>query len=221
MSENQRPSGLLRSLAILLMALTVLFTLMGGIGTTCVAFGAEKYTSMLGLVPYKPLYQILVFVSIVAGVWGIIIMRNLVRGGAKLYRNALLMLITGAVTSGIQTAVSQAVRGSSAPVNVRFAITAFTLIVFLLFRLPPLWNKLQFTQSMGKGAKDRASGAALMICSIITLSTYYWTQSSHLAAWIDVIRMPLLVGGWTLAVTGIGCYGRPLFILKNMLGKLH
>ena len=203
MSENKRPSSVLRSIAIILMALAVLFTLMGGIGTTCVAFGAEKYESMKGLVPYKLLYQALVFISIAAGIWGIFIIVNLIRGGVKLYRNAILMLIIGAVTSGIQTAVSQAVRGSSAPVNLRFGITIFTLLVFLVFRLPPLWDRMRFTQSMKKGSSKSAAGTALIVSGFFTLTTYYWTGPTHLTAWIDVIRMPLLVGGCTLAFSGI------------------
>ena len=157
MSNDQKPSTLLRSIAIILFSLTVLFTLMGAVGTTCVAFGAENYESMQGLVPYKPLYQVLVYVSIAAGIWGVIIIVNLVRGGKNLYRNVLIMLIIGAVTSGIQTFVSQSVRGSSAPVNIRFYITDFTLIVFLLFRLPPIWKLMKFDRSMKKQSHKKAS----------------------------------------------------------------
>ena len=68
----------------------------------------------------------------------------LVRGGETAYRNALIVLVVGAVTSGIQTFVSQSVRGSSAPVNMRFAVTVFTLIVFLIFRIPSIWRRMMF-----------------------------------------------------------------------------
>ncbi len=202
MSENKRPSGVLRSVAIILMAITVFFTIVGGIGTTCVAFGAEKYDSMVGLVPYKPLYQALVFISIAAGIWGVFIVIKLVRGGANVYRNAIIMLVIGAVTAGIQTAVSQAVRGSSAPANIRFYITAFALIVFLLFRIPPIWDQMKFDQSMKKDAKKTAAGASLFVCGVVALTTYYWTGPTHLAEWIDIIRIPLLAGGWGMVLTG-------------------
>ena len=71
MTDQQRPSKLGRIVALILMGLTVFVTLMGGIGTTCVALGAENYDSMVGLVPYKPLYQVLVVLSVAAGIWGI------------------------------------------------------------------------------------------------------------------------------------------------------
>ena len=217
MSENKRPSIVLRSIAIILMVLTVLFTLMGGIGTTCVAFGAENYDSMKGLIPYKPLYQALVFISIAAGIWGIIIIINLVRGGIKLYRNAIIMLVIGAVTSGIQMAVSQAVRGSSAPVNFRFYITAFTLVIFLLFRLPPIWDNMQFPQSLKKKAKKSMAGTSLFVCGIIVLATYYWSAPTHLASWIDVLRLPIIVSGWILAFSGIILVGS--LFLDKILGQ--
>ena len=144
----------------------------------------------------------MVFISIAAGIWGIVIIVNLVRGGNKLYRNAVIMLIIGTVTSGIQTTVSQSVRGSSAPVNIRFYITAFTLLVFLIFRIPPIWDKIQLTKSM----KKRATGTTLIVCGIITLTTYVWTAPTHLAAWIDIIRSPLLAGGLAMIISGISSF---------------
>ena len=203
MSNTQKPSALFRSLAIILMALTVLFTLMGGIGTTCVAFGAEKYDSMKGLVPYKPLYQALVFISIAAGIWGVVIIVKLVRGGNKLYLHAIIMLIIGTVTSGIQTAVSQSVRGSSAPVNIRFYITTFTLIIYLLFRIPAIWERIQFDKSMKDRSNKTATGASLIVCGIIMLTTYYWTGSTHFVDWIDIIQIPLIGGGVSMLLSGI------------------
>jgi len=52
--NKHRPSKVLRGIVIALFGLTVTFTLLGAVGTTCVAFGAEKYDSMIPLVPYKP-----------------------------------------------------------------------------------------------------------------------------------------------------------------------
>ena len=48
--NGHRPSKVLRGVAITPMGITVAFTLLGGAGTTCVAFGAEKYESMAALV---------------------------------------------------------------------------------------------------------------------------------------------------------------------------
>jgi len=175
----------------------------GGIGTTCVALGAENYDGMEGLIPFKPLYQILVVLSIAAGIWGISVMVSLVRGGDKAYRNALIVLIAGAVTSGIQTAVSQAVRGSSAPASVRFAVTLFTLIVFLIFRIPSIWRKMMFDHSLKGEPTQTAGGAAFAICGIMTSTAPSWVAQTHMEPWISGIRTPLMIVGLALLLAGV------------------
>lgn len=202
MAETPQPWKFGRILALVFMGLTIFFTLTGGIGTTCVALGAEKYESMVGLVPYKPLYQALVVISIAAGIWGIPIMVALVRGAQNAYRNALIMLIVGAVASGIQTAVSQSVRGSSAPANVRFAITAFTLVAYLLFLLPPIWLKMAFDQPLKSNSARTASGAAFAVCGLLTLSAPLWVAQTHKAPWISRVRTPLALIGLGIALCG-------------------
>ena len=204
MSEKKQPSRFLRVIAVILMSLTVLMTLMGGAGTTCVALGAEKYDSMVGLVPYKPLYLLFVIVSLVTGVWGIPVTISLVHGSSKAYRNALIVLIPGALTSGLQMVISQAVRGASAPANMRFYLTVFTLVVFLLFRIPPVWDRVDFSQSLKGRGKGAAGGIALIVCGVVALSTYLWVGPTHLFAWIDVLRTPIFAGGWLMSLLGIG-----------------
>ncbi len=209
MAEKSNPGPkILRAIAVTLMGLTVVFTVLGGAGTTCVAFGAEKYGSMASLVPYKPLYQALVVISLAVGIWGIPVTIALVRGGGTAYRNALLVLLVGAFSAGIQMGVSQTVRGSSAPVNVRFYVTAFTLVIFLLLRLPPLWKRVDFTQPMrGAGPAPAAAGTALAVCGIITLATPVWAGPTHMSStgsnWVNVLLVPLAVGGLGMVLAGI------------------
>ena len=217
--KNERgPSKVLRGIAVTLMAITVVFTLLAGVGTTCVALGAENYGSMAVLVPYKPLYQVLVIITLAVGIWGIPVTVSLVRGGPKVYRNALLVLIIGVISAGIQTAVSQAVRGSSAPVNVRFALTLFALVVFLLFRLPPLWQRLDFAQSVRGASKGASAGTALIVCGIIILTTPLWAAPTHLSPsgenWVHVIQTPLMLSGSLLLLAGVG-------LLSAAIGRVH
>lgn len=207
-NRGSGPSAILRGIAVTLMGLTVLFTLLAGAGTTCVAFGAEKYGSMVSLVPYKPLYQVLVVISLAVGVWGIPVTIALVRGGVTAYRNALLVLLIGALSAGIQMGVSQSVRGSSAPVNVRFYLTAFTLVVFLVLRLPPLWERVDFSQPMrGAGQAAAAAGTALLVCGLITLATPIWAGPTHMSPagsnWVNALQASLMVSGWAMMLAGI------------------
>ena len=162
---------------------------------------------MAALVPYKTLYQAFVVLSLVVGIWGIPVTVSLVRGGAKAYRNALLVLIIGALSGGIQMVVSQRVRGSSAPVNIRFYVTAFTLVVFLLLRLPLLWKRVDFSQSMrGDGTKAASAGTALVVCAVITLTTSIWAGPTHTSPtgynWVHVLQVPLGMAGWVMMLAG-------------------
>lgn len=202
MSENRKPSKLLRIVAIVLMSLTVFVTILGGAGTTCVALGAEKFGSMAVLAPFKPLYLAFVVVSLGIGIWGIPVTLTLIRGGDAAYRNALTVLIAGAVVSGTHTAVSQALRGASAPASWRFYINLVTLVVFLLFRLPSVRDRVDFTQSMRGSGKRTSGGTALIVCGLVALTTYLWAGSTHLSSWIDVLRVPLLSGGWGMLLAG-------------------
>ena len=154
---------------------------------------------MAALVPYKPLYQALVVISLVVGIWGIPVTVSLVRGGEKVYRNALLVLLLGAISAGIQMGVSQSVRGASAPVNMRFFLTLFTLAVFLLLRLPPVWRRVDFTQPLKGGSTGASAGTALIVCGIITLTTPLWAGPTHLSPmgdnWVSALQTPLTVSG--------------------------
>jgi hypothetical protein len=207
--NGRRLSRILRGVALTLMGLTVTFTLLGGVGTTCVALGAEKYDSMAALVPYKPLYQALVVISLVMGVWGIPVTFALIRGGSSVYRNALLVLIVGTLSAGIQTGVSQAVRGSSAPVNIRFYISALTLVIFLLLRLPPIWEKVDYWRSTkGKETRGASAGIAAMVCGIVVLTTHLWVGATHTpvsgSSWVEELAIPLRASGWALVLAGTG-----------------
>lgn len=204
---GRRPSKVLRGIAVTLMGIAVAITLLAGVGTTCVAFGAENYRSMAALVPYKPLYQALVVISLAVGIWGIPVTVSLVRGGEKAYRHALLVLLLGTVSAGIQMGVSQSVRGASAPVNMRFFITLFTLAVFLLLRLPPVWQRVDFSRPMRGGSTGASAGTALAVCGIIVLTTPLWAGPTHLSPlgenWIRVLQMPLLLSGLGMLLAGL------------------
>jgi hypothetical protein len=201
------------------MGLTVVFTLLGGIGTTCVAFGAENYDSMASLVPYKLLYQAFVMISVAIGVWGIPVIVALVRGSPVAYRNALLNLVAGALSAGAQMLVSQSIRGSSAPVNMRFYFTAFTLVCFLLLRLPGVRERVDFSQAArGKTSGPASVGAAFVACGLVTLTTPVWAGFSHMSSagenWVELLGAPLRIGGW--AMVGVGLVGLLVAVVNSV-----
>lgn len=199
-------SSILRGVTFVLLSLAALFTLLGGIGTTCVAFAAENWESMAALVPVKPVFQVLVVISIAAAVYGILAIVRLGKSKPAAYRDVLIFLVVGLVTSAIQYYFSLTLRGKTAPNNVRLYVTVLALIVFLLLRLPPAWKASGFGQnSSGKPSVSGPTGMALLLCGLVTLTTPLWAAPTHLLNGentVSVLLPHLLAGGIALILAG-------------------
>ena len=66
---SQKTGSTLRIVAIVLVAASAAFTLLGGAGTTCVAFNAAEYGNAFKMfIPFAPTYQLFVYISLVTGI---------------------------------------------------------------------------------------------------------------------------------------------------------
>jgi hypothetical protein len=208
----------LRGLGIVLLALTVLITLLGAIGTTCVAFGAEKWgPRMAALIPVKPIFQLLVVLSLGAGILGLVATVGLARRRAGAYRLALISLVTGLLTSGIQMYFSATLRGSTAPNNFRVYLTALTLVFMLALRLPGLWERSGFGGSGAGSGTASGAGIALAITGLMTLTTPMWLRSTHMIDGVNTVEVLL----WPLMFAGVGLLLGGLAVLKWPRGSRH
>ena len=81
MNNNSFGAKTLRFVGIVLMALTGGFTLLGGVGTTCVALNPTGFgESMAKLAPLQWLYILFVLAGVALGVMGIRATIQLIRG---------------------------------------------------------------------------------------------------------------------------------------------
>lgn len=204
---NRKPFAFLRVLAIVLLSLTAAMTLLGAIGTTCVAFNAEQYgPRMAVLIPVKPIFQVLVFVSLAAGLFGVYAIVRLARGRGGAYQQALLFLIVGLIASGIQFYYSLTLRGSTAPNNIRLYLTGITLLALVLLRLPGIWQRSGFGEGLsGPGNFRGSGGAALFLCGLFTMTTPLWAAPTHIIdGWntVTVLLWPLMAAGAILMALG-------------------
>ncbi len=191
---------ILRVVAIILMGLTAAFTLMGGAGTTCVALAAEKFgEKMAPIAPYKWLYVIFVLVTIAIGVIGVRAVVALIKKRLNAYRDSMIVLALGIVVGAIHMAVSRSLRGASQPVDMVVYTTVLTLFVFLLFRIPAVWEGIAFEKS-GGGKNDLRNAAAitLVLCGVLTLTVQYWAGPTHMFSGINYADV------WHTAFTIIG-----------------
>lgn len=205
----------LRIIGIILLGVTAVITLLGGIGTTCVALNAAKYDGMEAIAQYQWLYIFYVLSGIVIGVLGIWVAVALVRGKTNAYRNALIVLVDGLVVGGLHMATSRALRGSSMPKDFIVYATALTLIVFLLFRIPGIWQKMNL-DGHDDSAVGLGAGAALIVGGVATLTVQLWAGPTHVINGInyaDVWHTPLTIIGWLAVLLGSAVLGR--FVLRE------
>jgi hypothetical protein len=204
---NQKPSRFLRILVIGLLSLTAAMTLLGAIGTTCVAFNAENYgPRMAALIPVKPNFQLLVLISLAAGLFGVYAIVQLARGRQNAYQQVLIFLLVGLIASGVQYYYSLTLRGSTAPNNIRLYLTGLALIVFLLIRLPGIWQRTGFGGEMVSGGNlNGAGGVALFLCGLLAITTPAWAAPTHVIDGSNtayVLFWPLLITGACLILLG-------------------
>jgi hypothetical protein len=204
---------IIRIVAIILMGMTAAMNLLGGIGTTCAAFSNNVGYRMafIELKDYRWLYQIFVVTTIIIGLAGIWATVKLVRGGSNVYRDVLIILVIGTIVAGIHYFTSMALRGKAAPANVKFYLNIFTLIVFLVFRIPSIWKNLDFNSPGGKNETNSGAGLAAIMIGTLTLTIFSWAGPSHTfftENWTYVLQVPLTLVGIGLLLMGIGLLGR-------------
>jgi len=85
----------------------------------------------------------------------------------------------GLVIGGIHMIASEALRGSSMSVNYNMYINALTLLVFLLFRIPSIWEKVDFNHVKGKIDGGSAAGSEMIVAGVLTLTVHIWVGATH------------------------------------------
>ena len=208
MSTNSFLAKLLRFIGIVLMALTGGFTLLGGVGTTCAALAPTKYDSMKALAPFQWLYLIFVLAGIVIGIWGIWSTVKLVRGTPDSYRMSLQALVAGVLTGGFHIFMSRMLRGKSMPVDAVVYTTIFTLVIFLLFKIPGIWQGVDFTKAKASDSK-KAGGTAAIAVGLLTLTIQYTMGPTHTWGsfnYADAFNTSMTLIGIGLLLLGTGIF---------------
>ncbi len=205
---NDKTGKTFRIAAIVMMGLTAAMNILGGIGTTCAAFGLTKGYRMAFaalLKDHQWLYQTFVFVTTIIGLFGVWAVLRLLKGKSNAYRDTLIILVVGTMVNGYHYYMSQTLRGKAAPANVVFYFNAFTLLIFLLIKLPGLRERVSFDEPGGE--EDVAGGLTAFIAGMLTLTTALWIGPSHMPEgvnWTLALEVPLTLVGGALALGGLG-----------------
>ncbi len=208
MSSNSFFAKSLRFIGIVLMGLTGGFTLLGGIGTTCAALFPTKFGSMAALAPFQWLYILFVLTGIALGIYGIRATIMLIKGADNAYRDTLYILLAGAVIGFSHMEMSRMLRGMSMPVDAVVYTTVLTLVIFLLFRIPFIWQGVNFEKGSTKSNLP-AGGAAAILLGIMTLTIQFTMGSTHTwggVNYADAFNTSMTVIGVGLLILGVGLF---------------
>lgn len=205
--RNKWWAKLLRIVAIVLLSLAAVVTLMGGAGTTCVALNPTGFDGKFAAIaPFQWLWILFVLIGIAAGVLGVGAVVLLIKGTKNAYRAALTALLLGVVVNAIHLLASRALRGASMPVDAVLYANVLTLIVFLLLRLPGVWQGVNFEKSSRDQQTGRfAAAIALGAAGLLTLTIQFPMASTHTidgVNYADVWHTTLSLLGGGLIATG-------------------
>ncbi len=210
---KNRFGSAVRAVLIILMGATTVMTLLGAVGTACLAWNGDKYgPAFKWIIPYMTNYQVVVYLSLAAGVAMAIVAYAIARGDRWFYLGALITLLIGGGTVAYQMYMTSTLRNitflAAAPANVRFYITLLTLIVFLLIRFTGLWNRSGLGSPGNKpGSAMGAGGAAMIVSGLLILTAPWWAGPTHMLDGYNLVltlEVPLLVDGLALVVGGTG-----------------
>jgi hypothetical protein len=198
----------LRVIGIIFMSLTALFTIMGGAGTTCVALNPAGFGGKFaGIAPFQWLWFIFVLVGVAAGVMGIRAVVLLIKGTKNAFRYTMIALIIGTVINAIHMYASRALRGGSMPVDMVLDTNLVTLIIFLLFRIPGIWQGVNYEKPEGENKSGKqAASIALAMSGLLSLTIQFLMAPTHTISginWADAWHVSLTIIGAGLILAAV------------------
>lgn len=218
--RNKWWAKLMRIVGIVLMSLTAAFTLMGGAGTTCVALNPTGYEGKFaGIASFQWLWILFVLIGIAAGIMGVRAVVLLIKGSKKAYRATIIALLVGTIINAIHMFASRALRGSSMPVDGVLYTNVLTLLVFLFFRIPGIWQGVNFEKpSVDQQAGRNAAAFSLVAVGLLTITIQFIMVPTHTISgfnYADVWHVALSILGGGLLLSGAFIILSPYFSMMN------
>jgi hypothetical protein len=203
--------AILKIILVILIGATAVMTLLGAVGTVCLAFNGTFYPAFRWVVPLMPTFQMLVYIKVAVGCALVLVTYATARGDRWFYFGALIFLAAGLGAAAYQMYLSSTARHipflADAPTNIRFYLTTATLIAFLIVRLPGIWNKSGLAKPTGgPGSYSTPAGLAMFVCGLLIETAPLWAGDAHTVDgfnYVLTMQAPLLVDGLAMIIAGI------------------
>jgi hypothetical protein len=171
-----------------------------------------------------PTYQLLVYVSLAAGIPLAVVTYALARGDKWFFIGGLIFLVIAGGAAAYQMYLTSSLKKiaffAAAPTNIRFYITALTLLVLLIVRIPGLWNKSGLgNPKSGKGNFTAPTGLVLLLRGFLLSTAPMWAAPELIvdgSNYVMTRQLPLIVDGVTMMIGGaVLVFARRLLALRT------
>jgi hypothetical protein len=146
-------------------------------------------------------------VGVAAGIMGVRAVVLLVKGTKNAWRYALIALLIGTVINAIHLLASRALRGGSMPVDGVLYMNVLTLVIFLIFRIPGIWQGVNYEKPAGeKKTGQQAAAISLVAAGLLSLTIQFMMAPTHTINgfnYADVWHAALTLIGITLILGGL------------------
>ncbi len=200
----------LRIIAIVLLGATAFMTLVGSVGTVCVAFNADLYgRAFEHYIDHLTLYQMLIYIGLLLGAAGIIATYALSMRDKWAYKGAVIILTLILVQVSIKLFNTWSIAGAPfAPVLVRFMLVVVTFVYFLIIRTPGIWAKIGGFTGKSEVSRKTTTGIAAITVGAALMLTPLMAYPSHMVDGASLVTyqpilIPLLLVGGHLLMMGI------------------
>ena len=206
--RNKWWAKFLRIFGIVFMSLSAVFTLAAGAGTACVALNPTGFGETFApIAPYQWLWILFVLVGVAAGIMGVRAVVMLVKGRKKAYLASLIALVVSIILNTIHLVASRSLRGSSMPVDGVLYMNVLTLVIFLLFGIPGIWQGVNYEKpDDGNETGKQAGSIAMGAVGLFSLTIQFLMAPTHTIGgfnYADVWHTTLTALGVLLVAGGI------------------
>jgi hypothetical protein len=111
----------------------------------------------------------------------------------------MIALLLGTVLNAIHLVASRLLRGGSMPVDAVLYMNFLTLVIFLLFRIPGIWQGVNYEKPEGEKQTGRQAAAiALAAVGLLSLTIQFLMAPTHTIGGINYADV------WHTALTFLG-----------------
>lgn len=189
----------LKAIAAILLAGTAAMLITSGVGTVCVAWGAENWEGFEHYAEYSTIYQVITVITLMTGFAASLVTYGFLKGEKWAFNTAIITMLIAIASGAVHMWYSNMLRGSTMPAAVRVYLAILTILFLVFIKL----LKVDLNRPMGKfRSYGTPTGMALLAAGLGLLSTPLYAGPSH-GDNLNYLLPELYIIGGIFSITGL------------------